>query len=387
MDDVMTMHIAVYRTGGRAVSRLHALLCNEELAEWEYECVVDALCGPVVAAELIANLAVCCQYLQEQRKQLEQQQREQGQREPQHVGGAGSGSKPQAIAFGATSFAEVAVTPVHELVDIPGGDLGRATRLKSYVTKWENAKGTQGTQGAVATMSSLLNMLSVAGEEGRFNCNLATAIHSLLLLEALVLVGWQREQQGLPVDEKFMNESVMPIVLLLRNSFEDATRDEREALVEARGKLLLSVLQLLLRKVAAAGGGDGSGVGGEESPVQKGMLQSQRTVLKLVLEILTEAVDLSGQSKWVPNMDDDGAGSDSSSSSNSISSRQDSSSGASLGDSSRTGNGSSSSTSSGSALGVGRGCGEATATVGRACKDGKHDWESTSDEDEDDIIG
>ena len=388
MEDVITMQFAVYQTGSRAISRLHTLLCSEVLGGWEYEVVVDALRGPAGTAELTANLAVCCEYLCKQCQQLEQQQREQGQQKPQQ--GAGRGGKPQATTSGAASFRELAFAPAHELVWMPGGELGKGTRLETYVSMWENAEGTHGTQGAVATVSSLINILSTAAEEEKPDNALATAIHGLLLLEALVLVGCQREQQGLPVDEKFLNGTVLPIAILLKNSLEDAKRDERETLVIARGSVLLSVLQLLLRKVDAAGGGDGSGVGGMDASAQKRKLRSQRTMLKLVLETLTEAVDLNGLSKYVCNMDDDDDddGSDGSScSSSNIGSSEGSSSSAGLKCSRGIGDGS----SSGSSIGEGRGCkyaggggggggGSSRGTLGSGGED-EDDWESSSSED------
>ena len=319
------MEKAVHQTGGKAVSRLHALLCSDVLQGSSYQ-VVDALCGPAVTAEVIANLAVCCEYLHGQLKQqqqvvpdLNQQHKQQDQQQQQHMGGAIRDGRPQATTSGLASFRELALAPpAHGLVWVPGRQVGRAFRLGAYIERFQTAsKGAQGTQGMVAcalfTVSSLLKILSVAAEENALNYSFGTAIHSMLLLEAFVLVGAHREQQGLPVDDMFLNGSVMPILTLLKNSLESSKRTEREAFVASSRKLLLSVLQLLLRKLDGFGG-EGSGVGGEESPSQKQKLWSQRMVLKLVIEILTETGDVNGQSKYVFNLADAAAGSSSSSS-------------------------------------------------------------------------
>ena len=135
--------------------------------------------------------------------------------------------------------------------------------------------------------------------------SLSTATHLKLLLEVLVLVGWVEEQEGAPgplgwvegqeglrsppgwAEEQEGTVStgpfggVEPILMLLKLSLENAKREEREAFVATRGKLLLSVLQLLLRKVGAVGGGDSSGV------VEGGREAERVKQLRMVLDVVS----------------------------------------------------------------------------------------------------
>ena len=255
--------------------------------------VMDALRSPAVVKLAMADLAVCCEYLYQQNQQytarsavasfttavlsLDQQQEQlsapAGQWGIQQTH-ASSANKARASSSGPPSFGELLLYPDYEQVWVPGGEQGRKWHLEALQITWERGNGGVRSKGSSIALCAFvgvayrINML--AAPRAVANHTLSTATHLKLLLEVLALVGWVEEQEGTKgplgwvegqedTEGKGPDRGVEPILRLLQVSLEGAKREEREAFVASRGKLLLSVLQLLLRKVGAVGGGDESG--------------------------------------------------------------------------------------------------------------------------------
>ena len=234
--------------------------------------VVDALYSPAVVKFTAAVIAVSCEFVYQQKARhhppsFEQQQQMSAAAERQrmqqiHASTAKKGHAPM-------SFAELLLYPDHEQVWVPGGQQGMGTHLENLKHNWEGSKGGPGNQNSLIAYCAFMDIgcrVDMLLTPSAFaNSTLSTASHLKLLLEVLVLVGWVEEQEGPP--SPVPPRGIAPILLLLKHSLEGAEREEREAFVTSRGKLLLSVLQLLLRKVDEAGGGEGSGVeeGGKEA--------------------------------------------------------------------------------------------------------------------------
>ena len=252
------IHQVTQRVQMAALLRLSELLACEVS---DQALVLGALRSPAVVKLALADLAVCCEYLHRQKEQhhlasLEKQQQQPlaaaGQRGLQQTD-ASSANKARAPLTGPPSFVGLLPYPDHEQIWVPGGQQGRKWRLEALQATWEGNEGGPRSKGssiavcAVTAVGQRINILAAPGPVGKHT--LSTATHLKLLLEVLVLVGWVEEQEGAS------GSKVEPILKLLKVSLSGAKREEREALVASRSKLLLSVLQLLLRKVDAAGRG------------------------------------------------------------------------------------------------------------------------------------
>ena len=285
------MHQLTQQVQMAAITRLHDLLCCEVT---DQALVMDALQSPAVVELAVADLAACCEYLYQQKEQqhpasLEKQQQQPsvaaGRRGMQQTG-ASSANKAHAPLSGPASFAGLLLYPDHEQIWVPGGQQGRKWHLEALQTSWEGSEGKLTISSIASLVLSAvhqrINILAAPGALGKHT--LSTATHLKLLLEVLVLVGWVQEQEGA------VGVRVEPIMELLKVSLLGAKREEREVFVTSRGKLLLSVLQLLLRKVDAAGRGDGDGCGrGVEEGFEEAERLTQLYMVRNVVSLLRAA--------------------------------------------------------------------------------------------------
>ena len=255
----------------------------------EKEALVQVLCSPALANALWASVAGCCQYLHQQ----QQQQRVASSNATSSSGSSsrvrGSREHGRTNAKGKSSssgreegWLELEIPPDHQLLPVPGGQLAVTTQAK-FVAKereWRMTESAelvaeQGMKWPLFLMRDVILTWLVHGgalddgkaseQPSQLGTNLPSsrssldgsdngasssssygaaikAAHLQLLLESVVLTAAEGERAG-------RSENFLQSLNIFLVATRVASKEEREAFLAARGKLLLQVLLLVGKAV------------------------------------------------------------------------------------------------------------------------------------------
>ena len=293
------------------------------------EALAPVLCNPALANALWTRVGGCCQYLHQQQQQQQKQAHAVASSKDSSTSTSGpSGSregrgrsKNSASSSSGMGWAELDVPPDHRLLPVPGGQVAVMAQQKCIMKvrkklvlaatplvgeeemKWsmrllhtvifhlsEQQAGVQGINASGLRPPSIGSSSSNTNSSSRSMVSSSstqtsaissswprvTAHHLQLLLEAIALTAAEGERAVRP-------ENFLQSLNLFLLAGKVASKEERQAFLEARGKLLLQVLMLLGRTV------------------DKGEIKGLRTALAYVLETCLEKGGpcwaLDGQSK------------------------------------------------------------------------------------------